>query len=116
MNDRAEIFQERVLATKSKKSVYHDYGRTPAQEKGTICTILDQWIPLSFFTSFDKEYYADTACTIDDKDKKQTAKAIQEKTGIGRFFKNDKGANIFVIKNTNTPENGEFLRQALKKG
>lgn len=114
MGDQAAIFQERVLATKSKKPVYHEYGRKPVQEKSTFCVALAELSGLPFFMSFDKEYYADTVCTIDNKHKKQLAKTVQVKTGIGTFFKSDHGATVFVVKNTNAPENGETLRQALK--
>lgn len=115
LNEQAAVFQERILATKSKKPVYHEYRREPTQEKSTFCMTLAQLSGLPFFMSFDKEYYADTVCLIDDKDKNQAAKKTQEKIGIGTFFKSDKGANVFVVKNTNVGENSETLRQAINK-
>ena len=114
-NGRTNIFQQRVLDTKSKKAVYHEYGRKLMQVGGSFCQALSKLGRLPFCISLDKEYYADTVCVIENVDDKNRAKEIQEKTGLGSFFKVDRGANIFVIKNTNEPDNGETLRDALNK-
>lgn len=114
MEEQSLAFQERVLATKSNKPVYHDYGRKPVQEKSAFCMALAKLGDLPFSMSIDKDYYADTTCTIDDKDKMKAANRIQEKAGIGTFFKNDKGVTVFAVKNTNVQANSETLRTAIR--
>lgn len=113
--DPFQIFGKRILDSKSNELFYfyHEYGRNPADQKSTFCSTLSQLSDLPFSMSLDKEYYADAVCIINDKEKMQAAKAIKAKTGIGTFFKSDKGNDVFVVKNTNAPENLQPLAKAL---
>ncbi len=110
---QVRLLKNRVMATKSNKPSYHDYGRTVSKEPNSFCFELSRLSGLLFFTVIDKSYFADAICELNTKEKKQLAQLTQEKLGLGEFFKKDSGKSVFVVKNTNVPEHIDTMQNAI---
>lgn len=109
-SEQSLILEKRIVTANSKKPTYQEYGRTSTAEASSFCRDLSSLSGLSFFTTVDKDYFADAVCALNTQESKKLAQNVQQKTGLGNFFNTNNGNSVFVIKNTNT-ERLDILRK-----
>lgn len=111
--EQKDLFRQRVISTSSDLPVYHTDGHNRSDDLGVASKAIARLSHLSFFSSFDQDYFVDTVTEISKPNQLARAISFQATSGLGGFFRTDQGKIVFAVKRTNDPYQFETLRDKL---
>ncbi|MBV9576472.1 MAG: hypothetical protein JO149_07600 [Gammaproteobacteria bacterium] len=112
--DKKFIIRKEVLGNNTYDLIYHSFAKDKMRQQDIVCKQLAIKSQLPFFTALHtKTLVTDAVLEINNEVEKAQAVSLNKKIGLGRFFKSDKGQDMFVIEDTNATDRAALLHQRI---